>query len=130
MNLAEAPIMAVKCDEADRSALAEIGAALSAECASYSGESREGRLRLVQNINTKLIRLGAPVVEAEANAHSSNSRDLIERAIHDDALCAHTRNFLQMALSRLERFDLAWLSGLPQGARSQVEAAMSEQPHE
>lgn len=113
------------CATADRYALTAIAEALLAESEKGSGESRNGRLRLVQNINTKLHRLGAPAVLAAGVGVQQNAYDLIAHQTDNEDLCAHTRNFLQMALSRLERFDSSWLASLPPATSLQVIAGAS-----
>lgn len=116
------------CIEADRKALTSVAQALTSEAEGMMHEARDGRLRLVQNINTKLIRLGADPVTAVTEGLSASSHDLMEAGIEDEALCAHTRNFLAMALSRLERFDQAWVAGYPNYVQAQIRAALSEPP--
>lgn len=93
------------CEDADRPALTEIARALLAEASTREGEARHGRLRLVQNINTKLHRIGGKAVVSGSKAADVTAFDLIERAAENESLCAHTRNFLEMAMSRMNRFD-------------------------
>lgn len=94
------------CDIADGRALRAIGEAIAREAHLADGEARDGRKRLLQNINQKLVALGQSQVDATSATSRDNAFDLIQRGMEDTSLCAHTRNFLQVALSRLQRFDM------------------------
>jgi hypothetical protein len=99
--------MADPCDKADGPALTAIAEALAMEIPVATGEAGAGRRRLLESINSKIAGLGLPTVSIPQVPAASppDLHDLIERGIADERLCAHTRNFLQTALSRLERFD-------------------------
>ena len=82
-------------------------AALIQEIAALSGHAAKGRRRLLADINSKLSSLGLTNIgEEEAKGDKRpDAYALVSEAVDDDCLCAHTHNFLRMAISRLERFD-------------------------
>jgi hypothetical protein len=97
--------MTQACDVADGEALTRIARAIAVESQQLAGEARAGRLRLLQNFNSKLSALGRPQIEACDSVSLEDVYELLQSSIADETLCAHTRNFLQMVTSRLDRFD-------------------------
>lgn len=102
------------CQLVDGVFLTQIARAVSVEIPQRTGEAAEGRRRLLAHLNSKIFALALPQVEEGGpKAGELSSSTLIAEAILDDRLCAHTRNFLQTALSRLERFDEPPRQGRP-----------------
>lgn len=98
--------MAHQCELVDGVFLSEIARAICAEIPQRNGESAAGRRRLLDCLNQKIAALALPLVAPDDRlAVGKDASTLMVEAIANDELCAHTRNFLQTALSRLERFD-------------------------